>query len=61
MRASRGRRSQADAAADHVGDGPVDETPDLNVHEVNAERTVLTEPGNTDGWIATDLTVAPPE
>jgi hypothetical protein len=42
-------------------DGPADDTPELNVHEVTSERTVLTEPGNTDGWIATDTTVPLPE
>jgi len=39
----------------------VDEAPELNVYEIRSDRTVFTEPGNTDGWIATDRTVAPPE
>ena len=36
------------------------ETNDTTVtaHCCNSERTVFTERGNSDGWIATDLTVA---
>jgi hypothetical protein len=35
------------------------ETParDVTVHECSPERTVFTENGNSDGWIATDTTV----
>lgn len=29
----------------------------VNVHQCTPERTVFTEEGNSDGWIATDLTV----
>lgn len=31
--------------------------PDVTAHECSGERTVFTESGNNDGWIATDLTV----
>ncbi|MFB6141842.1 MAG: hypothetical protein ABEJ30_00695 [Halorientalis sp.] len=36
-----------------------DETgaPEIRSHRATEERTVFTEEGNTDGWIATDLTV----
>jgi hypothetical protein len=30
----------------------------LRVHSTSPDRTVFTEPDNSDGWIATDLTVA---
>lgn len=52
---------ESDVAGEPAGDVPADETPALNRYEIHAERTVMTEPGNTDGWIASDLTVAPPE
>lgn len=29
----------------------------LRAHTTSPNRTVFTEPGNTDGWISTDLTV----
>lgn len=37
------------------------ETPTLCLHEKRPGRKVLTEEGNTDGWIATDFTVDVPE
>ncbi|GAB3420452.1 hypothetical protein GCM10027435_23100 [Haloparvum alkalitolerans] len=61
MTTSRSRPSDAGAGSEPVGGGPVDESPELNAYELNVGRTVLTEPGNTDGWIATDTTVSPPE
>jgi hypothetical protein len=61
MTMPRSQPSDGDTSVEPAGDGPVDETPDLNVHEVTSERTVLTEPDNTDGWIATDTTVTPSE
>lgn len=36
------------------------ETPALSLHETRPGRSVLTEEGNTDGWIASDLTVDVP-
>lgn len=30
---------------------------ELSAHVTSPSRTVFTEPGNADGWIATDLTV----
>jgi hypothetical protein len=49
-------------APDTVDDGegtatPEDDAPRIKSHRATAERTVFTEEGNTDGWIATDLTV----
>jgi hypothetical protein len=40
--------------ADHAADT---ELPLLNVRTVSEDRSVFTEEGNPDGWIATDLTV----
>lgn len=37
------------------------DTPALTLHETRPGRNVLTEEGNTDGWIASDLTVDVPE
>lgn len=61
MTSSRSRTSDLDDHTERVGDDPVDESPQLNVYEIHSERTVLTEPDNTDGWIATDVTVTPRE
>ncbi|WP_299263932.1 DUF7331 family protein [Halorientalis sp.] len=36
---------------------PADDAPLIKSHNATDERTVFTEDGNTDGWIATDLTV----
>lgn len=30
----------------------------LRAHSTSPDKTVFTEPNNTDGWIATDYTVA---
>lgn len=30
---------------------------ELRSHATSPEKTVFTEPGNSDGWIATDYTV----
>lgn len=35
-----------------------DRQPPVSAHRCSGERTVFTEDGNTDGWIATDLTVS---
>ena len=42
-------------AADTETDAPA-----LSLHETRPGRNVLTEDGNTDGWIASDLTVDVP-
>ncbi|CCQ36873.1 uncharacterized protein Nmlp_2719 [Natronomonas moolapensis 8.8.11] len=34
-----------------------DEQIRLRVHATSPDRSVFTEPDNSDGWIATDLTV----
>ena len=52
-------------AAEFDGDEPIhaNESSDtteavgLRVHTTSPNRTVFTEPKNSDGWIATDLTV----
>lgn len=39
-------------------DDPVeDDRPAVKAHVCSEDRTVFTEDGNADGWIATDLTV----
>jgi len=58
MTTSRSQESDA-VGADPVDDEPAREPPALNCYETQPGRTVLTEPGNTDGWIATDTTVVP--
>jgi len=37
---------------------PQDGESRVTVHRSSPDRTVFTEEGNTDGWIATDLTVS---
>lgn len=59
MASSRSHRPDSeDGTAAEI---PVDETPELNIYEIHSDRIVFTEPGNTDGWIATEETVVPPE
>jgi len=48
--------SQTDDAAATSQDDEEDR-PTVTAHESNPERTVFTEKGNKDGWIATDLTI----
>jgi hypothetical protein len=38
---------------------PDDAEPEVRAHETRPGRTVFTEDGNSDGWIATDLAVEP--
>jgi hypothetical protein len=45
-----------DAHADEDADGTV---PRVSALRTSPDRTVFTEDGNSDGWIATDLTVDP--
>ena len=33
--------------------------PSVSAHQSSPDRTVFTEDGNSDAWIATDLTVEP--
>jgi hypothetical protein len=37
-----------------------DDTPHVSVCNATPERTVFTEDGNEDGWIATDCSVSVP-
>lgn len=48
-----------DPEQDDESSGPDPATPEmeLSVHATSPERTVFTEPGNSEGWISTDLTV----
>jgi hypothetical protein len=43
---------------DAEGDSSATEAPELNSYEIHDDRTVFTEPDNTDAWIATDETVS---
>jgi hypothetical protein len=47
-------RRLTDRASDDETTAPAIE---VQTHESSPDRTVFTERGNTDGWIATDLTV----
>ena len=49
--------SSTPGTVDRVGDGAEADTPVITSLRATDERTVFTEKGNTDGWIATDLTV----
>jgi len=40
-----------------VPDESTDDQPTVTAHRSHTERTVFTEHGNKDGWIATDLTI----
>lgn len=42
---------------DDAEDAPEDERAAIAAHESCPGRVVFTEEGNSDGWIATDLTV----
>ncbi|MFB6281752.1 MAG: hypothetical protein ABEH40_07015 [Haloferacaceae archaeon] len=42
-------------AEDEVGDAE----PAVSAHRTTPDRVVFTEEGNSDGWIASDLTVEP--
>ena len=42
--------AETDAEAD-------DAVPSVSAHQTSPDRTVLTEEGNCDGWIASDLVV----
>jgi hypothetical protein len=39
---------------------PTDDAPCVSVCKATPERTVFTEEGNEDGWIATDYSVSLP-
>ncbi|MDS0258653.1 hypothetical protein NDI56_04405 [Haloarcula sp. S1CR25-12] len=40
-----------------VPDEESEERPTVTAHESRTDRTVFTESGNKEGWIATDLTI----
>jgi hypothetical protein len=49
-------RSQ-NAGADPAGEADDTERTRVSTHRTNPDRTVFIEENNSDGWIATDLTV----
>jgi len=59
MTTSRSRTADANVGEAATNRDGVDETPGLNAYEIQSGRTVLVDPDDTDGWIATDLTVEP--
>lgn len=48
-----------DADADWVAGPRESDAPPVSAYSTTEERTVFTESGNRDGWIATDLAVEP--
>lgn len=42
---------------DGAASGPDTSRAEVSVHECSPDRTVFTEKGNSDGWIATDTTI----
>ena len=50
-----GTQSRADAAPEPAPES--DDRPAISVRESRPGRSVFTESGNTDGWIASDETV----
>jgi len=48
-----------ESSAEGVEEPATEDRPLVRAHATSEERTVFTEPGNGDGWIATDLTVEP--
>jgi hypothetical protein len=59
MTTSRSRTADANVGGADTSRDVVDETPRLNAYEIHSGRTVVVDPDDTDGWIATDLTVEP--
>lgn len=49
--------SRPETPADQDRPAP-DDHPEVTAHQCSCDRTVFTEQGNNDGWIATDLTVS---
>lgn len=45
--------------AEEESPGPDEDVPEmeLSVHATSPDRTVFTDPDNSEGWIATDYTV----
>lgn len=46
--------------SDHVSEPEIPHVPEVTVCETRPGKAVFIESGNTDGWIATDLTVEVP-
>jgi hypothetical protein len=42
-----------------IDDNGVNGGPSVSAHRTSPDRTVLTEEGNSDGWIASDIIVEP--
>lgn len=50
--------SRDGGGGDSEGRAPTVPSVHLRAHSTSPEKTVFTEPDNTDGWLATDYTVA---
>lgn len=46
------------AVTEHSRDATDDQPVELSAHSTSPDRTVFTEPGNSDAWLSTDLTVS---
>lgn len=44
---------------DTDGHDVAEQTEAVTIHQSSPDRTVFTESGNTEAWIATDMTVTP--
>lgn len=53
-------RSEANREETAAATDPETDTPALALYETHPGRSVLTEEGNTEGWIASDLTIDVP-
>lgn len=49
---------QTESVTTETGEDDASRVPVITAHETTPERLVFTESGNTDGWMATDITVA---
>ncbi|WP_436931177.1 hypothetical protein [Halosimplex halobium] len=53
---AEGGRSRV-GSSEEAGEPEFEDCPGIAAHAATETRTVFTEDGNGDGWIATDLTV----
>lgn len=46
------------AVSERVSDATDHHTVELSAHSTSPDRTVFIEPGNSEAWLSTDLTVS---
>jgi hypothetical protein len=49
--------NSSEAAEDDLADSSADQERTISMHRTAEDRVVFTEEDNSDGWIATDLTI----